>query len=105
MIRQRPRQLHTQVHSDGGRACPLSYRTGAAALANTASDVTLASDAALFIVGGLYGNVEALLAVEERLAADTAPARCVFNGDFNFFNSASVDFDKASAMRGCAHIG
>ncbi|MBL8382828.1 MAG: hypothetical protein JNM90_07135 [Burkholderiales bacterium] len=64
-----------------GRACPLSYHYGAAALSRPHD-----FDAdAIYVVGGLYGNPFALAAACE-LAAREPRSRLVFNGDFNWFN-------------------
>ena len=73
-----------------GRTCPLSYRHGAEAL-TTAPMVE--ADAA-WIVGGLYGNVEALAAILQRVAAESGRWRTklVFNGDFHWFDIDPDDF-------------
>ena len=64
----------------------------------------------LFVVGGLYGNTEAMRAVEMRAAEEAKLAASqnhrsestrgipmkiavVFNGDFNFFNASSHDWE------------
>jgi hypothetical protein len=61
----------------------------------------------LYVVGGLYGNLEALSAVERLAAAERTPATIVFNGDFHWFDAepawfAAVDAAVArhSALRG-----
>ena len=64
-----------------GRLCPLSYRTGAALLRDSA--VVRCNTA--YIVGGLYGNLEALAVLERR--AEAEGAALIFNGDFNFLNA------------------
>lgn len=73
-----------------GRTCPLSYRHGAAALVDAPS---IAADVA-WIAGGLYGNPEALRAIEARVAADGAAdrTRLIFNGDFHWFDIDTDDF-------------
>ncbi len=71
-----------------GRVCPLRYRYGAAAIAQ----VQARAAHTLYVVGGLYGNVPALDAIEAMAAAEsTAPTLC-FNGDFNWFNIADKQF-------------
>jgi hypothetical protein len=70
-----------------GRACPLAYRYGVASLARDAEF----SAPALYVVGGLYGNVMALRAVQA-LHALEPDAVLVFNGDFNWFNVNQSDF-------------
>lgn len=73
-----------------GRVCPLSYRHGAGALTDAP---TLAADVA-WIAGGLYGNVNALAAIEARVnaEADGARTRLIFNGDFHWFDTDPGDF-------------
>lgn len=68
--------------SDPGRVCPLRYRYGPRAIAETKT-----RDArTLYVIGGLYGNLPALDAVEQMARLeDAAPTLC-FNGDFNWFN-------------------
>ena len=41
----------------------------------------------LYVVGGLYGNLPALAAIERMTAAENAPATIVFNGDFHWFDA------------------
>lgn len=80
--------------SMGARAlssCPLSYRYSPADLAaSTTPEISVAN--VVFVVGGLYGNIEALEAVEARAAAEFE-AKIIFNGDFNFFNASAKDWD------------
>jgi len=70
-----------------GRDCPLSYRYPPASLDR---DPEVVADAIL-VVGGLYGNLEALERVREMAAADGGAA-LVFNGDFHWFDIAREDF-------------
>ncbi|MDP1613142.1 MAG: hypothetical protein Q8M11_18965 [Sulfuritalea sp.] len=74
-----------------GRACPLSYRYGATALARCRE-----RDAdTLYVIGGLYGNRPALAAIEALAAGERGPVTLCFNGDFNWFN---VDDDGFAAI-------
>jgi hypothetical protein len=41
----------------------------------------------LYVVGGLYGNLAALDAVERLAAAERMPTTIVFNGDFHWFDA------------------
>lgn len=82
----------TPVEQAPGRVCPLRYRydPGAIARAETREAATL------YVVGGLYGNVPALDAIERMARMETqagahVPTLC-FNGDFNWFNVADRDF-------------
>jgi hypothetical protein len=66
---------------EAGRVCPTDY-TYSPAVLNRAPDV--AADT-LYVVGGLYGNTQALREIE-RMAA-TENATLVFNGDFHWFDA------------------
>lgn len=65
-----------------GRDCPLDYRLGARAFAGE----PLFDCDSLYVVGGLYGNRQALAALQRRLASEPG-ARVVFNGDAHWFDS------------------
>lgn len=67
-----------------GRTCPLSYRYGPRALANAPTRQAQT----LYVVGGLYGNVQALDALDDLIAQESGPVTVCFNGDFNWFNVA-----------------
>lgn len=71
-----------------GRVCPAHYRYGAAALAAAAERKAQI----LYVIGGLYGNLPALDAVEAMAAAEDGPVTLCFNGDFNWFNVDPVRF-------------
>ena len=71
-----------------GRSCPVTYRYGARSLA---SAPTLRTDA-LWIAGGLYGNVEALKRLFELFDAESGDKALVFNGDFHWFDAIADDF-------------
>lgn len=73
-----------------GRSCPLSYRHGPAALASAPRRRA----AVAWVVGGLYGNVEALDALLARVAqgSEGADVCLVFNGDFHWFDTDPADF-------------
>lgn len=64
-----------------GRDCPLDYRLALDAF----SGEPLFECEVLYVVGGLYGNRQALEALERRLAAEPN-ARVVFNGDAHWFD-------------------
>ncbi len=75
-----------------GRVCPLRYRYGPAAIAK-AETCTVRT---LYVIGGLYGNVPALDAIESMARSESAPdapaPTLCFNGDFNWFNIADHAF-------------
>ena len=71
-----------------GRVCPLRYRYGAAALAQ----IEPREARTLYVIGGLYGNLPALDAIEQMAAAESMATTLCFNGDFNWFNIADPAF-------------
>ena len=64
-----------------GRDCPLDYRLAPEAF----SGEPLFDCQVLYVVGGLYGNRQALAALQRRLAAEPN-AQVVFNGDAHWFD-------------------
>lgn len=70
-----------------GRSCPLHYRYKPCDVG--AADALEAD--ALYLVGGLYGNPEALTAVEELAAGEGASI--VFNGDCHWFDCERGTFN------------
>ncbi len=76
-----------------GRACPLSYRYGAAALAAPA---TLRAET-LWIAGGLYGNRYALERLLELYEREPGAKALVFNGDFHWFDADPQEFGRIDA--------
>ncbi|MCP5159174.1 MAG: hypothetical protein H6975_07090 [Gammaproteobacteria bacterium] len=71
-----------------GRVCPLGYRYGAAALA-TAPERRAET---LYVIGGLYGNLLALEAVEALVAGESGAVTLCFNGDFHWFDVDDTTF-------------
>ncbi|MBE0615946.1 MAG: hypothetical protein IH604_19935 [Burkholderiales bacterium] len=71
-----------------GRVCPLRYRYGAQAIA----DAPERHAETLYVIGGLYGNPQALEAVEAMARAEPGPVTLCFNGDFNWFNIDDAGF-------------
>jgi hypothetical protein len=72
-----------------GRTCPVSYRYAPASM-NRAPEIETDT---LYVAGGLYGNVEALAALQEMARAD-GDADIAFNGDFHWFDVAPADFER-----------
>ena len=69
--------------------CSPAYVTNAQDLADASQDTDCD---VLYVVGGLYGNVAALDALEEGIERERRHGLAVevcFNGDFNFFNATS----------------
>lgn len=71
-----------------GRVCPLRYRYGPQAIAAAPER----SAETLYAIGGLYGNIQALDAVEAMARAEAGPVTLCFNGDFNWFNVDDAGF-------------
>jgi len=71
-----------------GRTCPLHYRYGAASIARA----PVREAGTLYVVGGLYGNLPALDAIDAMLSAEREPVTLCFNGDFNWFNVDEQSF-------------
>jgi hypothetical protein len=71
-----------------GRSCPASYGYSPVAFARPPE---LRADV-LYAVGGLYGNLPALLEVERMAALEPEHAQIVFNGDFHWFDADPADF-------------
>lgn len=71
-----------------GRSCPLDYRYPASTF-HRAPEVVAET---LYVIGGLYGNVEALQTILEMARRESVPPVLVFNGDFNWFNKVPDDF-------------
>ncbi len=77
-----PRPLPAAENS-AGRICPRDYRYAPWVFARVAD---LSADT-LYVVGGLYGNLAALAAIESLAAAEPRPPHIVFNGDFHWFDA------------------
>jgi len=71
-----------------GRVCPLRYRYGPDAIARAPEQ----SAEILYVIGGLYGNLPALDAIEAMARAEPGPVTLCFNGDFNWFNVDDAGF-------------
>ena len=82
-----------------GRLCPADYRYAPSVL-DRPPDLTAE---VLYVVGGLYGNLAALDAVERLAAAERAPVTIVLNGDFHWFDAEPRWFAEID-RRGAGHI-
>lgn len=71
-----------------GRICPTRYHYGAAAIAAAPER----GAQTLYVIGGLYGNLPALDAIEAMAKAEPGPVTLCFNGDFNWFNVDDAGF-------------
>jgi len=84
---QAPRSLSTP-----GRICPAEYRYSPRVFDREAQVVA----DTLYVIGGLYGNLEALEAVRSLAARESGPVTLAFNGDFHWFDVAGVDFARVT---------
>jgi hypothetical protein len=72
-----------------GRVCPTAYRYSPRDFARAPEIVA----DTIYVVGGLYGNIEALEALRAMAAREPGPVVLVFNGDFHWFDVAREDFE------------
>jgi len=86
-----------------GRTCPVAYRYSPRVF-DREPEIRAET---VYVVGGLYGNVEALEAVSALAAREPGPVTLVFNGDFHWFDVDDADFARVtrevllhSALRG-----
>ena len=77
-----------------GRSCPLNYRYPPSVF-NRDADIHAET---IYVIGGLYGNVQALEAILELASHEAIAPTLIFNGDFNWFN---VDATGFSAVNRC----
>ncbi|MGZ5098496.1 MAG: hypothetical protein ACXWG9_12180, partial [Usitatibacter sp.] len=84
----RAQALGAKLETLPGRTCPVSYRYSPRVF-DRAPDIV--SDT-LYVIGGLYGNIEALEAVKALAAREPGPVTLVFNGDFHWFDIDRDDF-------------
>ena len=75
-----------------GRSCPVSYRYSPRVF-DRAPDIVANT---LYVIGGLYGNAQALETVLEMAQREPGGARLVFNGDFHWFDVDDSDFVRVS---------
>lgn len=75
-----------------GRACPLSYRYPPAVFRRHPEIVA----DTIYVIGGLYGNVEALECALSLATREPGPVKIVFNGDFHWFDVSTADFERVT---------
>lgn len=101
-------QRLNRPQDQAGRACPMDYRYRPQDIAAAPTLPALQGLDALWVVGGLYGNREALDAVLADYRADPSPRKAlVFNGDFHWFDAEpdwfadiQAEVDRHLATRG-----
>ena len=86
-----------------GRVCPVRYHYGPLAIARAPERAA----ETLYLIGGLYGNLQALAAVEAMARVEPGPVTLCFNGDFNWFNVDDAGFRaiNESVLRHDAIVG
>jgi hypothetical protein len=87
-LEARDTKRETEAALQPGRTCPTSYRYSPRVFDR---EPEIAADT-LYVVGGLYGNVEALAAVAALAGREPGPVTLVFNGDFHWFDAGDADF-------------
>jgi hypothetical protein len=80
--------LARALESRPGRTCPLAYRYSPRVF-DRAPEIVADT---VYVVGGLYGNVEALAALHRLAASEPGPVAIVYNGDFHWFDVDDSDF-------------
>lgn len=85
-----------QRADEAGRVCPTDYRYSPSVFDRPAE---LTADV-LYVAGGLYGNLAALIEIERLVAAEDAGI--IFNGDFHWFD-AEPDWFAEIAQRVARH--
>lgn len=91
-----PPPLAVEGKKAAGRVCPYDYRYSPRVFAR-APDLTAET---LYVIGGLYGNLAALAAIEKLASNEHEPVTQVFNGDFHWFDADADWF--AAVERGVA---
>ena len=84
----------TTQDTQPGRSCPLHYRYRPADFAT----VPASGCDTLYVVGGLYGNTDALAQVLALFDKESGHKRLVFNGDFNWFNIDPAAFESINTQ-------
>jgi hypothetical protein len=90
--RRTPREAQGRTAEAPGRICPTGYRYSPKVF-DRAPEIV--SDT-IYVVGGLYGNVEALERVLAMAAGEPVPVTLAFNGDFHWFDADAADFERVS---------
>ena len=80
--------LARALELEPGRICPVSYQYSPRVF-DRAPEVVAET---LYVVGGLYGNLEALHALAELASREAGPVTLAFNGDFHWFDVEPSDF-------------
>lgn len=82
-----------------GRMCPFDYRYPPSILDRSPE----LSTEALYVAGGIYGNLDALDALERLASAESPPSAIVLNGDYHWFD-AEPGWFAAIEQRAARHV-
>jgi predicted phosphodiesterase len=83
-------QLNQDLRGAAGRFCPADYRLDHHVFSKSAQ--TEEFDL-VYVVGGLYGNTEALKQICDAFEAEIIENKClIFNGDFHWFDISDAEF-------------
>jgi predicted phosphodiesterase len=85
-----PMLLERDVSAIAGRFCPADYRIDHALFKREANTPQFEL---MYVVGGLYGNSEALNLICDAFDSEPSRTKCmVFNGDFHWFDVSAEEF-------------
>jgi hypothetical protein len=76
-----------------GRSCPLHYRYPPTVFSREPDFVA----ETIYVIGGLYGNRQALDAILAMAAREPTPPKLIFNGDFHWFDIDAESFAAINA--------
>jgi hypothetical protein len=79
---------------EAGRVCAADYLIDSSLFAGE-PEVTCD---VLYVVGGLYGNQEALRAVENLAAGEKGSVQIIFNGDLHWFDKTADNFERLEEL-------
>ncbi|MFN7571726.1 MAG: metallophosphoesterase family protein [Betaproteobacteria bacterium] len=95
----RPQKTDNSPRPAAGRSCPPHYGYSPRVLAQPAQlDAEV-----VYVIGGLYGNLQALDAIDAMARAERRPPVRVFNGDFHWFDADAAWFAEVQ-RRVTAHV-
>ncbi|WAW14537.1 metallophosphoesterase [Peptostreptococcus equinus] len=72
-----------------GRSCPLDYNIDQSLFAKKENDIICDT---VYIVGGLYGNYQALEEIDKIVKSEKSDCIIIFNGDIHWFDKDYEDF-------------
>lgn len=78
-----------------GRSCPIDYNIDKNIFSDSTKDVDCDC---LYVVGGLYGNLQSLNEIIEMANSENLPTTIVFNGDIHWFDIHPDDFEKIEGI-------